>query len=269
MSLLDKIYKSSILHYIPKYFLRKLKRKFNYSFVEIHLDKLPKKNHPSAIIFKGQEDLLINFKSKDYIPKTSCPYLIWILKFIFVDNSKKYNFLDFGGENIDHYLYLKKNFKNLRYFYFNQKEHNQVIFDIKKKYSLDDLTVLDNLDEIKKYNYNFVNFGSVILYVEDYKFVLNELIDTRPEYIFLSGQIYYEKQVNDKENIIVKQVNVLPLVNFCYFFEYLPFLKIFKSKKFELVYDILNITDISFKNFNDKYGKIKYSDLLFKNLNQK
>ena len=31
----------------------------------------------------------------------------------------------------------KKNFKNLRYFYFNQKEHNQVIFDIKKKVKKD------------------------------------------------------------------------------------------------------------------------------------
>ena len=218
MSLLGKIYKSSILHYIPKYFLRQLKKKFNYYFVEIHLDKLPKKNHPSEITFNRQEDLMINFKSKDYIPRTSCLYLIQILKLIFVDNSKKYNFLDFGGENIDHYLYLKKNFKNLRYFYFNQKEHNQVIIDIKKKYSLDDLTVLDNLDQIKKYNYNFVNFGSVIPYVEDYKFVLNELIDTRPEYIFLSGQIYYEKEINDKENIIVKQVGLFSSGKFLLFF---------------------------------------------------
>ena len=122
------------------------------------------------------------------------------------------------------------------------------------------------MDEVKKYNYNFVNFGSVIPYVEDYKFVLNELIDTNPEYIFLSGHIYYEKKANDKENIVVKQVHVLPQVYFCYFFEYLPFLKIFESKKFELVYDTLNLTNLSFKNFNDKYGKIKYSDLLFKNL---
>ena len=88
MSLLDKIYKSSIFHYIPKYFLRKLKKKFNYYFVEIHLDKLPKKNYPSAITFKGQEDLMINFKSKDYIPRTNCLHLIQILKLIFVDNSK-------------------------------------------------------------------------------------------------------------------------------------------------------------------------------------
>ena len=73
---------------------------------------------------------------------------------------------------------------------------------------LNDITVLNSLDEIKKNNYHFINLGSVIQYVKDYKLILNSLIDTAPEYIFFTAQTFYEKRINKKEKIIVKQVNI-------------------------------------------------------------
>ena len=268
MNILNKLYKSNIINFIPNYFLRKLKKFFNYYFVEIPIEKLPKNNYPRTITLEGQEKLIKNFNTKNYIPSTSCPYLVQLLKLIFNKQSKEYNFLDFGGENIDYYFYLKKNFKNLRYFYFNQKHHNQIIAELKKKYLLKDLIILNSLDDIKKNNYNFINLGSVIHYIEDYKLALNSLMETNPEYFFLTAQVYYENKVNEKGNIIVKQVNTFPHINFFYFFEYEPFLKIFKLKNFELLFKTLNFTDnINFVNFDKKYGKIEYCDLLMKKVN--
>ena len=52
------------------------------------------------------------------------------------------------------------------------------------------------------YNYHFINLGSVIQYVKDYKLILNSLIDTTPEYIFFTAQTFYEKRMNKKEKII-------------------------------------------------------------------
>jgi len=265
MTILNNLYQSNITNFIPKYFLRKLKKKFNYYFVEINKEKLPENNNPTSITFDGQEKLIENFDHKNYIPWTTCPHLVQLLKLIFIDKSKEYNFLDFGGANIDHYFYLKKNFKNLKYFYFDQKKNNEIISEIKKEYLLNDMTVLNNLSEIKKNNYDFINFGSVIQYVDDYKLILNNLIQSNPEYIFFTGQTFYEKKINKEENIIVKQVNILPQVNYCYFFEYESFLNIFKVKKFKPVFKVLNFTDrVNYNNFNKKYGKIEYCDLLIK-----
>ena len=84
----------------------------------------------------------------------------------------------------------------------------------------------------------------------------------------MTAQVYYENKVNEKGNIIVKQVNTFPYINFFYFFEYEPFLKIFKLKNFELLFKTLNFTDnINFVNFDKKYGKIEYCDLLMKKVN--
>ena len=44
--------------------------------------------------------------------------------------------------------------------------------------------------------------------LKDYKLILNSLIDTAPEYIFFTAQTFYEKRINKKEKIIVKQVNI-------------------------------------------------------------
>ena len=47
--------------------------------------------------------------------------MVQILELYF-NNQPKFNFLDFGGNKIDFYLYLKKYFKNINYFIFNKKK---------------------------------------------------------------------------------------------------------------------------------------------------
>ncbi len=84
--------------------------------------------------------------------------------------------------------------------------------------------------------------------------------------MFFSAQTFYEKKYNNKENIIVKQVNILPHVNFCFFFEYGSFINIFKIKSFLPIFKTLNLTDrVNFNNFNKKLGKIEDIDLLLGN----
>ena len=62
MNILNKLYKSNIINFIPNYFLRKLKKFFNYNFVEIPIEKLPKNNYPRTITLEGQEKLIKNFE---------------------------------------------------------------------------------------------------------------------------------------------------------------------------------------------------------------
>ena len=73
MTILNSIYKSNIINFIPKYFLRKLKKRFNYYFIEINKEKLPENNHPTSITFDRQEKLIENFNHKNYILWTTCP----------------------------------------------------------------------------------------------------------------------------------------------------------------------------------------------------
>ena len=268
MNFFNYLYKSKIIKFAPRYFLKKLKELLNYHFVEVSNQLLVKNNHSLTITLDEQDSLIKNFDRINYIPLTTCPYIVQLLKLIFTDSSKEYNFLDFGGGKINHFLYLKKNFKKLKYFYFDQKENNEIIEKLKEKYLLKDIIVLNNLDEIKKNKYHFINLGSVIQYVADYKSTLNNLIETNPEYIFITAQTFFENKINEKEFFVVKQVNLLPIVNFCYFFEYRSFIKIFESKKFLPLFKTLNFTDrVNYNNFKKSYGKIEYVDLLFKNMN--
>lgn len=265
MNIIDRLYKSNFINLLPKFFLRKLKKFFNYYFIEINEDSLPSKNHPSTAKLENQEILIKNFDNINYTPPTSCPYLTQLLKSLFINNLETINFLDFGGENIDHYLYLKKHIKNIKYFYFNQKENIDVMTILNQKNNFKDFKVLNSIDDIKEIKFDFINIGSVIQYINNYKEVLNSLISTNPKYIFFSAQTFYEKKYNSKENIIVKQLNILPHVNFCFFFEYEAFINFFKMKGFLPVFKTLNLTDrVNYNNFNKKLGKIEYIDLLLR-----
>jgi len=272
MSFWGNLYQSRIIKYLPGYFRKKLKKHFNYYFVDTSLSKLPENNYPFITTLEKQENLMHRFNSENYIPWTTCPYLVQILKTIFHNQSHDFNFLDFGGENIDYFLYLKKNLKNLNYYYFNQKKNNEVLKVLKKKYSIEDLNIINDLDDIKKNKYQFINLGSVIQYVENYKSALNMFMDLNPEYIFLTGIHFfkgiYRDKSNQRENTIVKQLNVFPQINFLYFFEYETFINMFKSKKFELIFKTSNYTDkINYNNLVNKYDKVEYADIMMKNMN--
>ena len=66
---------------------------------------------------------------------------------------EEFSFLDFGGEKIDFYLELKKKFKNVKYYVFNQKEILKTFDDLKNEYSFKDLNIIFEISEIYKNKY--------------------------------------------------------------------------------------------------------------------
>ena len=93
---------------------------------------------------------------------------------------------------------------------------------------------MKDFNEIKKYKYDFVNFGSAIQYVNNYKKVLKEIIDVSKKFILFSGTHFYDTFQN--EIMVVKQVNLLPNKFYCYFFHLKKFLSIFENCQFSIIF---------------------------------
>ena len=72
---------------------------------------------------------------------------------LFPDKNHNFNFLDFGGENIDFYLDI--NFKNIDYFVYNKEEVVR-IFEILKSINLENLKILSDLNKNSKKNTNTI-----------------------------------------------------------------------------------------------------------------
>jgi len=264
MTLLNKILKyESHNSYLTK-IQKKIRKKFKIYFVPTNIKNLPKNNHPIYTNFGYQEELIKTFSKKNHlISFNTHPKIVQILKKLFLNENLEFNFLDFGGENIDFYLYLKKNFRNIHYFVYNQKEINEDFSKVKEKYKFENITILNNVDEINSYKYDFVNFGSVIQYIENYDKILTKIITSSKKYIFFSGTHFYSKKLNEVNKIVVKQVNMLPDKLYCYFFNFEDFMKIFISNGFSVIFKEKNLTDnVNYKNFGLSYGNIEYTDLL-------
>ena len=68
----------------------------------------------------------------------------------------KFRFLDIGGEYIDFYLELNKNFKNIEYYFHNIENINNIFNQLKKNYNFNNLFIIDRLEEISN-NHFFVD----------------------------------------------------------------------------------------------------------------
>ena len=84
-------------------------------------------------------------------------------------------------------------------------------------------------------------------------------------YIFFSGtHLYDSNNENYKKFIVVKQVNVLPQVNYNFFFNRKSFFEIFEKNDFDLIFETTNLTDrVNYENFDSYIDNIHYSDFLF------
>ena len=243
---------------------KKLMRIFDIYFVATNIQKLPENNYTINSNFDYQEEIVKKFnKTSNLVSLNTCPKIVQMLKKLSLDENLKFNFLDFAGENIDFYLYLKKNFKNINYFVYNKKDINQDFIRLKEKYKFENITILKNIDEISNNKYDFICFGSVIQYVENYNQILLKIIKVSKKYIFFSGTHFFSKIFNEKKRIIVRQVNFLPSEIYCYFFNFDSFMEIFITNKFSIIFKEKNtIGNVNYNNFGSSLGNVIYTDLL-------
>lgn len=260
----------SIRRILPGFIRKRINRKFfKYYFLLSTLDKLPHSSYPEEGNIEYQRSLIQKFKTENKQTSTmTCPHLneLILMKY---QKTDEISFLDVGGEKIDFYLELKKNYKNIKYYLFNQEPMLRPFKILKSENEYDDLIIIENEKDLSKNKYNFVNFGSCIQYFDNYEEFINIILE-KSEYVFFSGTHLYSS--SDKKlykDLIVKQVNVLPQVNYLYFFNSKYFFEIFKKKNFELVFLSKNLTDkINYDNFHNLLDKIQYSDFLLKKNNK-
>ena len=271
MRFLNKLLAHRTNNFIIAKIQKKIMKMFNISFVPTNIQKLPENKYTTNSHFNitkqrfgYQSEIVKKFnKTNNLVSFNTCPRIAQILKMLFLDENSKFNFLDFGGEDIDFYLYLKKKFRNINYFVYNKKEINQDFVKLKEKYKLENITVLENISDISNNKYDFICFGSVIQYVENYEQILSIATKVSKKYIFFSGTHFFSKNINEKKRIIVRQVNFLPSEIYCYFFNFNEFLEIFTTNKFYVVSKDKNIIGkINYNNFGSSLDNITYTDLL-------
>lgn len=272
MNNLDKLYNIKlnipkfIKYLIPKFIKRKINKKFfSYYFLLTDYQKLPLSNYVNVNNHEKQKDLIekftINQKQNSFM---TCPYLHQLILMKYNPNDN-FSFLDIGGEYIDFFLELKKNFKNVKYYIFNLEKITNDFSKLKFDYKYQNLNVITQIDEVFNKKFDFVNFGSCIQYFDNYEAILKNITENSDQ-IFFSGTTLFETdQENYKKHIIVKQVNILPEINYCYFFNKQFFYNFFYEKNFNLIFENKNTTDnVNFKNFIGLFKNIEYKDFFFK-----
>ena len=165
---LNNLFKSKFLNYFPKRIIRLLIKKNKIFFIKTDLKSLPKINYPFLLSLKDLEEKKEIFSKNEFkIPTNEFPYLGLILKLIF-QNKDKFKFLDFGAQYIDNYFFLKNKNNNINYVYHDLIENNKVVEEFININELKNIEVVYNLNEIKKNKFDFIYFGSVIQYVNEY-----------------------------------------------------------------------------------------------------
>ena len=154
---------------IIDYFKKKIIKKRKLFFIKTELDKLPKNNYPFGLNKKILEDTCKKYlDNPKLVPNISYPKIDILLK------------------------KLSKKNKNLEYFYFDQKINNKIVDRFSKIKKLKRFKSLMKIQDIKKYKINFVYFGSVIQYMNDYNEVINLISKKKPKFIFFSGTSLYK-----------------------------------------------------------------------------
>lgn len=262
-SYIKKIYNSSFSKYLPGFLRKKLLKDNQITFIPTKLKKLPDHNYPTEDSLHFQENLIKDYNNSGKISFNSFFDLKKILHEKF-DQNLNFNFLDFGGDKIDLYLDITKDFKNINYYLINQKKINDIFKDIKKKHNFNNLVVIDDISEIKNYNYDFVFFGSSLQYLRNYEDVLSVILPKTKKFILFSATHFFSSKQLLKD-IVVKQLNYLPKTYFLYFFNLENISNIFLSYNFKKDFDLLNKNFPSnFATFNDlNLENISYRNILF------
>lgn len=250
---------------IPKFIKRKINKKFfNFYFIPTNNSNLLNDNYINNNNYDYQKKLIDdykhNFQQNSFM---TCPHLIELLLIKF-NSDEEIMFLDMGADNVDFFLELNSKFRNVKYFFCNLKSVNSIFEKLKNENSYKNMFIIDTIDEVSNKKFDFINFGSSIQYFENYEDVLNK-VSKIGNNIFFSGTTLFETR-NEKynKNIIVKQINMYPDINYLYFFNKQYFYSIILKNNFKLLFEKKNLTDnINYHNFHKIFDSINYMDFLF------
>ena len=262
-SIINIIYNLPFSNFLTGFIKKKLLKENQITFIPTKKEKLPKEHYPNLNSEEFQKEIISLYSKNNKISFNTYLDLKNLLKKKF-NSESKFNFLDVGGEKLDFYLDISKEFTNINYFLINLPEVNQIITNLKDKYSFDNLKVLNNLNEIKNNDYDFVYFGSSLQYLNNYKNYINEILPITREYVFLSATWFFLNDNSQKE-IVVKQLNYLPKQYYLYFFNLNFIQKLFENQSFKIEFkEVNNSYSCSFKNFEKLNLKnIEYNNILF------
>ena len=260
---LNTFLNSNFFNKLPNFLARKIFKIFKIFFIETNFSSLPDNNHPTNIDEKNQLRIIKNFNDKFYKPFSTCAYLLEILT-LYESIESKVKIFDFGANNIDNYIYLKRYLKNWKYTYHDLPTYNAYISNMIKNNNWKDINVLNNLSEINE-QFDFIFFGSSIHYVKNYREILKELCSKKSKYLIFSHTPFYMSDKNDKD-IVMKQVNIHPIINYAYLIEYNNFIKFMEENNYKLILQNKN-NFIKFLNFNNfkNFSFINFLDLTFVN----
>ena len=263
--ILNSFINSKFFDKLPKYWARRFFKIFKIFFVETQLKNLPSNNHPISINDLEQLKIIENYKDKFYKPFSTCSYLLEVIS-VYESLKKKVTLVDFGANNIDNYTYLRRYLNELKYIYYDLPENNLKIKKLIEVKNLKNISVIDKIEEIEN-NIDFVFFGSSIHYVNDYKDTLNKICKKNVKFIIFSHTPFYTSKFNDKD-LVMKQVNMHPIINYAYLIEYKNFLKLMEKNGYKLISQNKNtlIKFLNFKNFKN-YSFLNFLDMVFVNKN--
>ena len=260
MNLLNTFLKSKYFDNLNTFLAKKIFKIFKIFFVETGLQKLPDINYPLMNIKSELEKSKLDNKNnyRPYITYAHLPDLVEVLS----DKNEQLNFVDIGAGNLNLYFYLKKNFKNINYFFKDQKEVETCVKDFIQDERLKNISVV-NINSLELINIAY--FGSSLQYIKDYKRELKNFFK-KTNYILIAQSPFFSSKKND-EKIIIKQLNMHPYINYLYMFNYEKFLNFMTENNYDLIEkNVNNVTKfLNFKNFSkDFYSDINMYDLLFK-----
>lgn len=237
--------------------MRRISRFFKIYFIPSSLKKLPKNNHPQfnlKFFFRNQ---YVNYRRGNFFFNKDL-YKNLKKNFKYNQNIKV---LDFGGENLDLYLFLKKKFPKIEICVINQLKINKYLLKFIKKKNIKGIKILSSIEKISRVKFDFVYFGSSLQYIRDYDKILKFLFKKKIKYIYISATSYFRSNLNS-DKIILKQVNLLPIRLYCYSFNYNYILNFFSQHGYSILRKKNNpYKKINFKNF---LIEIKYLNILFK-----
>ena len=261
---LNKFFNSKYFDLLPKFITRKIFKIFKIFFVETNLETLPENNHPTKID-ENQLNILKNSSDSFYRPFNTCSYLLEISS-LYESINKKIKILDFGANNLDNFVYLNRYLKNFEYLYHDLPSYNKFVEEFILKNKLKNIKVIKNLDFLDS-DIDFIVFGSSIHYINEYKEIIKKINNIKSKYIIFSHTPFYKSNKNDKD-IVMKQVNIHPIINFAYLIEYNNFIKFMRENGYEIIAQNKNnfIKHLNFKNF-ENFKFINFLDLFFKKTN--